>query len=424
MKIVVIGGGPAGIIASIKARENGHEVTLIEKNSEIGKKLNITGKGRCNITYIGDNEKLLESTVNNPKFLMSAINSFNNKDLVEYVNNLGVNTKDERGARVFLESDNAKELTDKLLLKMKKLGVKIIYNAEVLDVLTEVNNEIKKITGVMLSNNNKISADRVIIATGGKSYPGTGSTGDGYKLAEKLGHTLINIKPALVGLKVKELEFCKRLQGLNLKNTAIKVVDTSSDKTMKKSVYEDFGEMLFTHFGVSGPIILSASSYINKVKDLKEVLKQEKLKLYIDLKPALSIEKLYKRITTDFEKYANKEFKNSLIDLLPKSLISDIIILSNIDENKKVHQITKEEKEKLAYLLKNIELTIISQMAVETGIVTAGGVNVKEIDPKTMQSKLVDGLYFAGEVMDLDAITGGYNLQIAFSTGFVAGSSV
>lgn len=420
MKVLVIGAGPAGIMASIKARECEHEVILLEKNKEIGKKLNITGKGRCNITYIGNNEKLLESTVSNPKFLMSAINSFNNKDLVEYVNNLGVKTKNERGSRVFLESDKAKELTDKLLLIMKNLGVKIIYNVGVVNILTQD----KKVVGVELTNGNNIQADKVIIATGGKSYPGTGSTGDGYLLAEKLGHSVVEIRPALVGLRIKEIDICKRLQGLTLKNTAIKLVDTSDNKTGKKPIYQDFGEMLFTHFGVSGPIILSSSSYINKVKDVEKVLREENIKLYIDIKPALTIEQLYKRITSDFEKYANKEFKNSLGDLLPKSLISDIIILSKIDDNKKVHQITKDEKERLAYLLKNIELTVVSQMGVETGIVTAGGVNTKEIDPKTMQSKIIEGLYFAGEVMDLDAVTGGYNLQIAFSTGFVAGNSI
>ncbi len=420
MKVLIIGGGPAGIMASIKARENGHDVTLLEKNNEIGKKLNITGKGRCNITYIGDNEKLLSSTVNNSKFLMSAINSFCNKDLVEYVNNLGVKTKDERGARVFLESDNAKELTDNLLFKMKKLGVKVQYNSSVKSILAND----AKVTGIEFTDGKIMLADKVIIATGGKSYPGTGSTGDGYKLAEKLGHTIIDIKPALVGLKVKELDVCKRLQGLNLKNTAIKVIDMSSEKTAKKPIYTDFGEMLFTHFGISGPIILSSSSYINKIKNLEEVIREEKLKLVIDLKPALSMEQVYKRITADFEKYTNNEFKNSLMDLLPKSLIEDIVIMSKIDENKKVHQISKEEKERLAYLLKNMELTIVGQMSVETGIVTAGGVNVKEIDPKTMQSKLIEGLYFAGEVMDLDAVTGGFNLQIAFSTGFVAGSNV
>ncbi len=424
MKIVVIGGGPAGIIASIKARENGHEVTLLEKNNEVGKKLNITGKGRCNITYIGDNEKLLESTVSNPKFLMSAINSFNNKDLVEYVNNLGVNTKDERGARVFLESDNAKELTDKLVSKMKSIGVKIIYNAETVSILTKEENGIKKILGVNTSNGKDIIADKVIIATGGKSYPGTGSTGDGYRLAKEVGHSLVDIKPALVGLKIKELDICKSLQGLTLKNVAIKVVSVSNSETSKKPIYEDFGEMIFTHFGISGPIILSASSYINKVKNLEETLNHNNIKIYIDLKPALKFEQLYKRITLDFEKYANKEFKNSLGDLLPKSLISDIINMSKIDQNKKVNLVTKEEKERLVYLLKNIELTVISHMGIETGIVTAGGINVKEIDPKTMGSKIVNGLYFAGEVMDLDAVTGGYNLQIAFSTGFVAGSNV
>lgn len=420
MKVLIIGGGPAGIMASIKARENGHDVTILEKNGEVGKKLNITGKGRCNITYIGDNEKLLQSTVSSPKFLMSAINSFNNKDLVEYVNNLGVKTKDERGARVFLDSDNAKDLTDGLVLRMKKLGVKIVYNTSVTNILTDDN----KIQGVELSGGNKLLADKIIIATGGKSYPGTGSTGDGYTLAKKLGHSLIDIRPALVGLRIKEIELCKRLQGLTLKNAAIKIIDSSDNKTSKKSTYEDFGELLFTHFGVSGPIILSASSYINKVNDLEKKLKEGNIKLYIDIKPALTFEQLYKRITSDFEKYANKEFKNSLMDLLPKSLIDDIINLSKIEENKKVHQITKEEKERLANLLKNIELTIESQMSVETGIVTAGGINTKEIDPKTMQSKIVEGLYFAGEVIDLDAVTGGYNLQIAFSTGFVAGSNV
>ncbi len=416
-KVIVIGGGPAGCMAAIVARNNGHEVTLIEKNSIIGKKLSITGKGRCNITYEGNNQKFLDNVVSNPKFLMSAINTFNNQDLLEFLTKLGIETKTERGNRVFLKSDNAKELSDRLYKELKYKNVNIFFNSSIKEILVKNNS----IFGVKLDNNKIIECDSCVIATGGKSYPVTGSTGDGYSIAKSVGHSINNIRPALVPIKCHEIETCKKLQGLTLKNVNIKIIDIDDPK---KILYKNFGEMLFTHFGISGPIVLSASSKINNVSNINEKMKNSKIKCIIDLKPALTNEQLYRRIGRDFEKYSNKDYRNSLDDLLPRSIIPVVIQMTNINQNKKVNQITREEKEKLVKVIKEFELKLKSLFPIDTGIVTAGGVNTKEINPKTMESKIVSNLYFAGEIIDVDAYTGGYNLQIAFSTGYVAGSSI
>jgi len=416
-RVVIIGGGPAGCMAAITAKKNGHDVVLIEKNNIIGKKLNITGKGRCNVTYKGDNQDFFNNVVSNSKFLISTINTFNNDDLIDYLDRLGIKTKLERGNRIFLKSDNALELSNRLYEELKKQNVKVIFNTTVKDILVNDN----LIAGVITSNGEAIKCDSCIIATGGKSYPATGSTGDGYTLSQKLGHSISEILPALVPIKCYNQEECKNLQGLTLKNVKMKIVDIDN---IKKSIYEAFGELLFTHFGISGPIVLSSSSKINKIKDINKKINERKIKCIIDLKPALSYEELYKRVNRDFEKYTNKEYKNSLDDLLPKSIIPIIIKRSRINEVKKVHQITKEERQNLVRVIKDFDLDLKSIYPVEAGIITAGGINTKEINPKTMESKIVSNLYFAGEVIDVDAYTGGYNLQIAFSTGYVAGSNI
>ena len=414
MKVIIVGAGPAGMMAGIKAAENGNEVLILEKNTIPGKKLNITGKGRCNISFVGDMEYFLSNVVTNPKFMMSSINNLDNYSLVDYVNSLGVKTKEERGNRVFLASDDASELTEALKRELKRLNVKIQYSS----VVKKINVEEDKVTGITLEDGSTLAADKVIIAVGGKSYPLTGSTGDGYTLAKEVVHTITDIRPALVPFRLKETDICKSLKGVSLRNVALKVnVDG-------KEVDNRFGEMVFTDKGISGPIVLSSSSKINKIQDLDTLAKENKVKVYIDLKPALDKEKLYKRITRDFEKYSNKEFKNSLGDLTISSLVPVIVKASKIEETKKVNSITKEEKERLVNTFKNLEFTFSSLESVAVGIVTSGGVNVKEINPKTMESKLVEGLYFAGEVIDVDAYTGGFNLQIAFSTGYTAGINI
>ena len=402
------------MMAAVQAAKNGHDVTILEKNSIPGKKLNITGKGRCNLSYEGDNEYFLSNVVTNPKFMMSSINNLDNNALIQYVNGLGVNTKLERGNRIFLESDDAHELTDALEKELKKHNVKSIYNCSVNNLLIEENN----IIGVETASKEKIYADKVVLATGGKSYPLTGSTGDGYILANKVGHSTTEIRPALVPMRIKERSICKSLRGVTLKNVELRIVIDG------KVIDKRFGEMLFTDTGITGPIVLSSSSKINKIEKLEELAKENKVKVVIDLKQALSEQELYKRITRDFEKYINKEFKNSLNDLTISSLIPVIVAKSNIKEDKKVNSITKEEKENLVSVFKNLEFTFEKLESVNVGIVTNGGVNVKEINPKTMESKIVNGLYFAGEVIDVDAYTGGFNLQIAFSTGFTAGINV
>lgn len=416
-KVVVIGAGPAGCMAAIFAKQNGHDVILIEKNSIIGKKLNITGKGRCNVTYKGDNQDFLNNVVSNSKFLMSSINTFNNEDLLNYLDKLEVKTKLERGNRIFLKSDNAVELSNRLYEELKNQNIKVCLNTSVMDILTDGN----KVSGVKTNSGKIIECNSVVISTGGKSYPATGSTGDGYSLAKKLGHSVSEILPALVPIKVYNLEDCKNLQGLTLKNVSIKIIDIED---MNKTLYEHFGEMLFTHFGISGPIVLSGSSKINKIEDISKKMCEHKIRCIIDLKPALSYDELYKRINKDFQKYTNKEYKNSLDDLLPKSIIPVVIKRSGISETKKVHQITREERQNLVKCIKEFDFYLKELCPVDIGIITAGGINTKEINPKTMESKIVDNLYFAGEVIDVDAYTGGYNLQIAFSTGYVAGNNI
>lgn len=401
-------------MAAITAVQNGCEVTMLEKNSVPGKKLNITGKGRCNISYTGDKEYFLSNVVTNPKFMMSSIANMDNTMLIDYVNSLGVKTKEERGNRVFLASDDAHELTYALSSELKKYGVKVKYDATVKELI--VNENI--IQGVVLQNGEKIYSDKVLIATGGTSYKSTGSTGDGYILAESVGHSVVTPKPALVPFILKEKDVCKSLRGVTLKNVELKVVVDGQELEKR------FGELMFTDKGITGPIVLSSSSKLNKIVNLQELANQDRLKVSIDLKPALSTDELYKRITRDFEKYINKEFKNSLNDLTISSLMPIIISKSGISETKKVNSITKEEKERLVRVFKNLEFIFKELENINAGIVTSGGVNVKEINPKTMESKIIHNLYFAGEVIDVDAYTGGFNLQIAFSTGYTAGMNM
>lgn len=407
-KVYVIGGGAAGMIAAIAAARNGHKVVLLEKNEKLGKKLFITGKGRCNITNACNKEEFFEQIVSNPKFLYRAYHSFSNYDTMNFFEELGLPIKTERGNRVFPESDKSSDVIAVLKRELERQGVDIRYRAEVDKLLVRDGS----FYGVQLKNTEELLGDDVIVCTGGLSYPLTGSTGDGYQYAKALGHTITQQYPSLVPIHVKE-SFVKDLMGLSLKN--IEIIVTAGSKT----VYRDFGELLFTHFGVSGPVILSASSYI-----IPYLAKQEALVLSMDLKPALSIEQLDARILRDFEEFKNKQFKNSLERLLPNKLIDVIIRLSNIDPEKKVNSVTKEERLGLATLLKNLKLHITKLSDYGQAVVTKGGINVKEINPSTMESKQMKHVYFAGEVLDLDALTGGYNLQIAWSTGYLAGSSI
>ena len=418
MKVIVIGGGPAGILASISASSCGDEVTILEKMPTIGKKLLITGKGRCNITSSIDIQDFIKNIPGNGMFLYSAFNNFNNKDIIKLLENNGLKVKEERGNRIFPITDRSVDVLDTFKRILKKCKVKIINNAEVKEIVVKN----KKITGAVYKkegNTYTINAEKIILATGGKSYPGTGSTGDGYKIVEKLGHTVKPIKPSLVPLESKgeALKVCQELQGLSLKNVAIKIMDTQTNK----EIYEDFGEMLFTHFGVSGPIILSGSAHLIRYKNIEELLKNNYIKIYIDLKPALSEKKLDERILRDFSEEKNKALKNSLNKLLPQKMIETVILKSEIDENKKVNEITRVERLKLVNILKKFEVTINGFRPVEEAIVTSGGINIKEINPKTMESKIIEGLFFAGEIIDVDAYTGGFNLQIAYSTGYTAG---
>ena len=419
MKVIVVGGGPAGMMAGISAARCGNDVVILEKMNMMGKKLLITGKGRCNITSSLDISEFIQNVPGNGRFLFSCFERFTNKDIIEFLEKHGVNVKEERGNRIFPTSDKSMDVLEAFIQELKQLKVKIITNAKAQKIITDSN----RVTGVeFIKDGEKIveNADKVILATGGNSYQATGSTGDGYKIAKDLGHTIIPIKPSLVPLVVQSesLELCKTLQGLSLKNVQIKIEDTDKGKV----IYDDFGEMLFTHFGVSGPIILSGSAHLLRYKNVDELLKCGKVVLKIDLKPALSEEKLDIRVLRDFEKDKNKFFKNSLNELLPQKLIEPIIKLSNIDGNKKVNVITKQERAKLVKLLKNFTIIISGFRPINEAIITSGGVAIKEINPKTMESKLVEGLYFAGEIIDVDAYTGGFNLQIAYSTGYVAGT--
>ena len=415
MKVIVIGGGPAGMMAAITSAENGNEVILLEKNKSLGKKLLITGKGRCNITSSLPMEDFIKNTPGNGMFLYSTFNKFTNQDIINFLQEQGLSVKEERGNRIFPVTDKSQDVLNCFEKKLKKLkNVKIMYEMQVLEILVD---EEKRITGVKCKNKTIIKADKVILATGGKSYPLTGSTGDGYEIAKKLGHTITKIKPSLVPLETYEQDLHQSLQGLSLKNVKIKMVDASKNK----QIYEDFGEMLFTHFGVSGPVILSGSAHLVRYKNIDELLKNKKIKLSIDLKPALTEEKLNDRILRDFEDFKNKNFKNSLDKLLPQKLIPVIIERSGINPDKQVNSIKKQERMKIVKLLKEFEVTLKNFRRIEDGIITAGGVSIKEVNPKTMESKLISGLYFAGEILDVDSYTGGFNLQIAYSTGFVAG---
>ena len=419
MKVIVIGGGPAGMMAAITAAENGNKVTLIEKMNSLGRKLLISGKGRCNITSSLNMSEFINNIPGNGKFLYSSFQNFTNQDILEFLKNQGLETKVERGNRVFPVTDKSVDVLKCFTKRLKELNVIIMLNTQVKELLVN-DEENKSINGVKIENGEEILADKVIIATGGKSYPLTGSTGDGYKLAQELGHTITKIRPSLVPLECFERNICESMQGLSLKNVKIKLQDEEKNKT----IYEDFGEMLFTHFGVSGPTILSSSAHLVRYKNIEELLKNKKIKLHIDLKPALTEEKLDERILRDFEQEKNKQFKNSLDKLLPQKMISIVINLSKINPEKKVNEITKQERAKIVKILKNFELQISQFRPIDEAIVTSGGINIKEINPKTMESKIVKGLYFAGEVIDVDAYTGGFNLQIAYSTGYTAGKEI
>ena len=419
MKVVVVGGGPAGMIAAITASENGNEVYLLEKNNKLGKKLLITGKGRCNITSSLDMKEFISNVPGNGKFLYSVFDNYTNIDIINFLKKHGVNVKEERGNRIFPTSDKSIDVLKAFEDELKNKHVKIKFNSKVTNI--EIEEDKVKFVQYIDENgeNKKIKTDKVILATGGKTYSMTGSTGDGYEIAQKLGHTITEIKPSLVPLTSSgtSLNVCKELQGLSLKNVGIKIIDTSKNKV----IYEDFGEMLFTHFGVSGPVILSASAHLLRYKNINTLLKEQNIKLIIDLKPALSIEKLDLRIQRDFLEEKNKEYKNSLNNLLPQKLIKPVIRISEINADKKVNEITREERIKIVSLLKKFTITISGFRPIEEGIVTSGGISTKEINPKTMESKLIKGLFFAGEIIDVDAYTGGFNLQIAYSTGYTAG---
>ena len=402
--VIVVGGGAAGMMAAVFAARNGQNVQLLEKNEKLGKKLFITGKGRCNITNAADIEDLFTAVTSNPKFLYSGFYSFTNQQVIDFFEELGVKTKIERGERVFPVSDHSSDVIAAFSRELKLLGVSVSLHTEVRELLCEQD----KVCGVLLTNGKKMKADAVIVATGGISYPSTGSTGDGYRFAKETGHRVTELLPSLVPMEVRQW-YAKELQGLSLRNIEIRITDG------KKKLYEEFGEMLFTHYGVTGPVILSASSVVGKT------LRKKELTLHIDLKPALSEEQLDKRILRELDANHKKQYKNSIDSLFPAKLKPIMIELSEIEPEKKVNEITKEERQRLVHLIKDFTMTLTGLRSYNEAIITKGGVSVKEIDPGTMESKKMKGLYFAGEVLDLDAVTGGYNLQIAWSTGYLAG---
>ena len=406
-RIGIIGAGPAGLMAAGRAAERGHKVYVFEKNRRAGRKLMITGKGRCNITNACPEEELIKHIPGNGKFLYSALSRFSNHDIMTFFHTRGVKLKIERGNRVFPESDRASDICDALVDYALSNRAVIKYNACVRDVVAGGG----QVNGVVLENGDIYELDGVVIATGGLSYPLTGSTGDGYKMARKLGHTVTELKPSLVPLETVET-WVKEVSGLTLKNVGLTVYDTN-----RKKVYEEQGEMLFTHFGVSGPLILSESRHILDCGF-------SGAELVIDMKPALSEETLDRRIQRDFEKYSRKQLSNALHELLPRSMIPVVIQLLGIPPDKPVHQITRQDRQRLVTLLKGIKLTVARSRPIAEAIVTAGGIKINEIDPRTMASKLIKGLYFAGEIIDVDAYTGGYNLTIALSTGYTAGNSI
>ena len=405
-KILIVGGGAAGMMAAISAAKCGHDVHLYEKNEKLGKKIYITGKGRCNVTNACDTEDLFNNIVTNKKFMYSSIYTFDNNMVQDFFEEEGCPLKTERGNRVFPVSDKSYDIINALERAMKKLGVHINLFSEVSDIIVD-NNTAK---GIVVSGK-KIMGDRILLATGGYSYPSTGSTGDGHSFAKKYGHDVTKCSPALVPFVAKE-EWVKDLQGLSLRNCKVTLFNDN------KIIYEDFGELLFTHFGVSGPTVLSASSYVT------ELIKKKELRLSIDLKSALDLQTLDERVLRDFEENKNRIFGNSLDKLLPKSLIPVVIERSEIPYDKKVNEITKDERKKLINTIKNFDLTLTGLRGFNEAIITHGGINVKEIDPGTMESKIIKNLFFAGEIIDVDAVTGGFNLQIAWSTGYLAGLSM
>ena len=405
-RVLIIGGGAAGMAGAVFAAEKGSEVHVFEKNEKLGKKLFITGKGRCNFTNAADAEVFFSSVVRNPKFLYSGFYSFTNEQAIDFFEGLGVKTKIERGGRVFPASDHSSDIIQALKRKMEKLGVQIHLHTEVADILVKD----KRFYAVRLKDGKTIEGDACIVATGGLSYPSTGSTGDGYRFARKCGHTVTELLPALVPIEVKEW-YAKELQGLSLRNIRVQITDG------KRKVYEEFGEMLFTHYGVTGPVILSASSIVGKI------LKKKELMLHIDLKPALSVEKLEQRVLREFESNHNRQFKNVAASLFPSKLRPVMVELSGIPSEKKINEITKEERKRFISLIKDFQMTLTRTREYKEAIITQGGVNVKEIDPGTMESKLVKYLYFAGEVIDVDALTGGFNLQVCWSTAYLAAAA-
>lgn len=413
-KVLIIGGGAAGLLAAKVCAENGSEVILFEKNERCGKKLRITGKGRCNVTNDCSNEEFLQSVPSNPRFLYSALNCFSTQDTKEFFESLGVPLKTERGKRVFPQSDKAEDIVKALVSACRSVGVTIKQEKALSLIFDEEHEEngkkTKQIKGIVTTEG-EYSADAVIICTGGKSYSRTGSDGDGYKFAKAVGHTVTPLLPSLVPI-VCAGKLCPSLQGLSLKNVAVKIID----KNTKKEIYSDFGEMMFTHFGITGPMVLSASAHIPDIAS-------GRYEALIDLKPALDDKTLDARIRSDFSKYSNKDLINALDELLPKKLIPAVVSLSGIDPRKKVNSITREERASLLGVIRSLRLSLIGFRPIEEAIVTKGGVATSEIDPKTMRSKKCKGLYFAGEVIDVDAYTGGFNLQIAFSTGYLAGRS-
>ena len=426
MNVVVIGGGPAGMMSAISSAENGNNVILLEKKERLGRKLLITGKGRCNITSSLPINEFIQNIPGNGQFLYSAFKNYTNNDIIDFLNKEGLDVKEERGNRIFPVTDKSLDVLKCFTNKLKELNVKIEYNMQVTEIVPKNEYGNLKVIAHELKNNEQyentktFEAEKVILATGGNSYPLTGSTGDGYELAKKLGHTVTKIRPSLVPLEAFEQNMCKELQGLSLRNINIQF----KNKENNKVIYDDFGEMLFTHFGVSGPTILSSSAHLVRYKNIDELLKNKKIVLNIDFKPALSEEKLDERILRDFDEFKNKQFKNSLDKLLPQKLIPVIIEKSGINPEKKVNEINKKERHTLVNLLKNFEVVIKGFRPIDEAIITSGGINIKEINPKTMESKLVDGLYFAGEIIDVDAYTGGFNLQIAYSTGYTAGNNI
>lgn len=405
-QVVVVGGGAAGMIAAAAAADSGRRVIILEKNEKLGKKLYITGKGRCNVTNACERDKFFENIVSNPKFLYSAFHELDNFGVMALLEDNGCNLKTERGERVFPVSDHASDVTAAFQRLLRKKGVEVRLHCAVRGIESKEG----QAAGVILADGSAIPAEAVIVAKGGLSYRTTGSTGDGHRMAEELGHRVKACEPALVPLVIRE-ECCKKLQGLSLKNVSLTM------SCGKKKLYQGFGEMLFTHYGVSGPLVLSASSFLGKRKGEEELL------LTVDLKPALSEEQLDKRILRDFEENLNRQFKNALNGLYPSKLISVMIERSGIDPEKKVHEITRQERRRLSELTKAFTLHVREKRGFDEAVITQGGVSVKEINPSTMESRLVRGLYFAGEVLDLDGLTGGFNLQIAWSTGYLAGIS-